>query len=484
MIAAVAERRAVGDWRGACVAADVDVPVNPDSVRRRHGADVADRVSAVLRELAPDLLRWHLPRRGHGAGELLADLVVPLAQFAGAGGRSLTLAATTPRLALDAGQRIVVALLETGKRSRHTVDGDPVIREVLAAVRVKQAQRHSLVSYPMFWSAERSAGLAAAMRDGTAHAAEITRLQDAGAFDEAWRLAGFSLSYDAGLPSRCRWLAALPVRLTGLAERVRAVLPGVESAALRSGPGAVVLSGLTSVSGLVVARAVPSHEAYGLPAVPTAAWSRSLDVDLLRCGLLDVHELHPLVASALVADPLPPPPEPDEWLYREVPFVAGSCGDADIPTLWIQCGASTHRVAYADGTWRAVDHGDPEHVAREQLFHRLGGPTNPCLQATAYLSSGRHVIELAEALLQHGRVTDVRGLLHVHAGTNVALEDLRLPAGGTVSDALAVFRENALQLRMLLAGYSPPRDITSYRTLSTTTNRRPSRKGGPARTHR
>src|SRR4051812_3796026 len=71
MIAAAARRRAVGDWRGACAAADVDVYLNLDLVRRRLGSGAADQLSAALLELAPDLLRWHLPRQGHGAGELL-----------------------------------------------------------------------------------------------------------------------------------------------------------------------------------------------------------------------------------------------------------------------------------------------------------------------------------------------------------------------------------------------------------------------------
>ncbi|GAA1981811.1 hypothetical protein [Catenulispora subtropica] len=479
MIAAAAERRAVGDWRGACAAADVEVYLNPDAVRRRHGAEVAARLLTALRGLAPDLLRWHLPRRGHGAGELLAELLVPLAELADDGDRALALVAMTPRLALDAGQRIVLAVMETGGRRRPTADCDPVIRALLDRVRVKQAERHSLVRHPMFWSASQPPG-SAGRQDVTAEALAITRLQDVGDFAEAWRLGGFTLSCDAGVPSRLRWLAALPVLLTGLADRVRAALPGVDAAALRSGPGAIVLSGLNAASGPIDARAVANHDAYGLPTIPTAAWARSTDADLVRCGLLGVHELHPLVASALVTGPMPPAPEADEWLYREVPFIAGPCV-ADVPTLWIRCGASTHRVAHVDGTWRPIDHGG--HPDRELFLHRLGGPTNPCLQATMYLGSGRHVIDLAESLLVHGRAAEVRTLLHTHVGAQAALDDLDLPAGGTVSEALAALHENTLQLRMLLAGATRPRDTVSYRTLYRTVHR-PTRKGVPARTHR
>jgi hypothetical protein len=496
MIAAVARRRAVGDWRGACAAAGVDVYLNPDSVRRRHGAETADRLLSALRELAPDLLRWHLPRHGHGAGELLSGLLVPLAEYANADSSdtnsdsgTLRLVAMTPQVALDAGQRIVLTLMETRARRRPSADCDPVIRALLDQVHAKQAERHSLVRHPMFWSAERSPELAA-LRDVSTDALRLVALQDAGDFVAAWRLAGFSLRCDDPPASRQRWLAALPVRLTGLADRVRTALPGVDTAALRSGSGAVVLSGLnapstsSAPSAAITAHAMSNHEAYGVPTIPTAAWSRSLDVDLSRRGLLGDHELHPLVASALVAEPPPPALEAEEWLYREVPFIAGPCFAADIPTLWIQCGASTHRVAHLDGTWRPIDHGRPgDHLDRESLLHRLGGPTNPCLQATTYLSSGRHVIELAESLLRHGRVTEVRSLLRTHAGVQVALDDLDLPAGGTVSEALAALHENTLQLRMLLAGATRPRAAVSYR-MPPRTSRRPSRKGVPARTHR
>ncbi|MGH3415838.1 MAG: hypothetical protein ACRDSS_05185, partial [Actinocrinis sp.] len=60
MIEAATRRRSAGDWRGACAAADVEIQFNPDAIRRVHGSRVAGRLLVDLRNLAPDLLRWHL----------------------------------------------------------------------------------------------------------------------------------------------------------------------------------------------------------------------------------------------------------------------------------------------------------------------------------------------------------------------------------------------------------------------------------------
>ncbi|WP_433794723.1 hypothetical protein [Actinoplanes sp. CA-252034] len=65
MIRRATERRLAGDWRGACAAADVAVDFNLSL-----GTATTDRIEEDLRHLAPELLRWHLPRRpstGHTA---------------------------------------------------------------------------------------------------------------------------------------------------------------------------------------------------------------------------------------------------------------------------------------------------------------------------------------------------------------------------------------------------------------------------------
>ncbi|MFE3373484.1 hypothetical protein [Streptomyces sp. NPDC059173] len=53
MIATATARREAGDWAGACAAAGVDVDLRRRSVARGHGRDLAARIRADLRHLAP-----------------------------------------------------------------------------------------------------------------------------------------------------------------------------------------------------------------------------------------------------------------------------------------------------------------------------------------------------------------------------------------------------------------------------------------------
>ena len=497
MIEAAARRRSVGDWRGACAAADVDLFFDPDSVRRRHGGAAAESLLADLRALAPDLLRWHLPRCGHGAGQLLEGLLIPLAEYVDAG-TTLTLAAATPRFALVAGQRIALTVLE-GR-----ADTDPAIRALLQAVHRRSAERYDLRRHRMFWDATHAPRLRELCPGDAASAVdaeEIARMQDEGRAVDAWSAAGFEVAI--GMPGTTataeeqqrltRWLATVPVNLPRLAERVRDALPGAGQALIRCGSGAIVLSlsGFENDDGrphaaIVAPRVVRKLRAC-IPAVPDAAWVRPVDVDLLRLGLLEARELHPLVASAL-AEGVDEPAASGEWRYSTELGLAAQYADmthgglgpgpGEQPVVLVRCGADLHRVARFDGRWQAVDHDD--HAAREMFLSRLGGPTNPCRTATRHLGSGRHVIELVARLLEHGRATEARRLLCEHADTVTAPEEYALPDGSTVGQALDVLRENTLRLRMTRAGAPPVRDRRSTRILPPLSRTRRSRKGEPA----
>lgn len=513
MIEAAARRRAAGDWRGACAAADVEVSFHPDAVRRRHGRAAADALLADLRTLAPDLLRWHLPRCGHGAGRLLDGLLIPLADYAGAG-TVLTLAAATPGFALAAGERIVLTLLESEavRGGRAEANAGPALRELLNSVHRRSAERYSLRRQRMFWDAACAPRLRALCSAdgadgalGAGGADEILRLQDAGRAVDAWTAAGFAVTVGtspaagtvtADERSRLtRWLATVPVNLPRLTERVRDALPGTRRALIRCGGGAIILSGLDD-DARPRAEVVPPRAVRALtaspPPVPDAAWARPLDADLLRLGLLEAHELHPLVGSALRETP-DEPAASDEWRYSsvlgiEAQYAAATgtgtgtgtgAGAGDRSVVLVRCGADLHRVARSEGRWLAVDHED--HAVRELLLARLGGPTNPCRAAAEHLGSGRHVIELVERLLDHGRVEEATRLLREHADALVAPERFALPDGRTVGQVLDALRENTLRLRMTLAGAPPVRDSVSYRTDPFRTRVRRSRKGDPAR---
>src|SRR4051794_13467816 len=80
MIETATARRCAGDWAGACAAAGIDVDFNLRFVARAHGRDLASRLRGDLRHLAPDLLRWHLPRIAPD-GLLRPGLTIALARY-------------------------------------------------------------------------------------------------------------------------------------------------------------------------------------------------------------------------------------------------------------------------------------------------------------------------------------------------------------------------------------------------------------------
>lgn len=120
MIDTATARRRAGDWAGACAAAGVDADLNPRSVARSYGQDVAARIRADLRHLAPDLLRWHMPRIAPD-GLLRPGLTIGLVRYDTEGRdgvRPLYLVARTPPAWADGGQRISLALWDRPRGAR------------------------------------------------------------------------------------------------------------------------------------------------------------------------------------------------------------------------------------------------------------------------------------------------------------------------------------------------------------------------------
>lgn len=118
MIESATARRLAGDWAGACAAAHVDVDLDLRALARTHGRRLAGQLRADLRQLVPDLLRWHFPRIGPH-GRLRPGLTVSLARYQG---DAIHLVARTPPAWADAGQRISIALWGAGLRHQHHPD--------------------------------------------------------------------------------------------------------------------------------------------------------------------------------------------------------------------------------------------------------------------------------------------------------------------------------------------------------------------------
>lgn len=277
MIDAATARRSVGDWRGACRAAGFDVRLDLDDVQHRYGRDVAHELLDDLRHLAPDLLRWHLPRNVHESGRLRPGSLIPLARYSAVpGGSSLMLSAFTAPAALAAGERVLLVALPTtpaGRSTTRTAFGHNCGIGLTGSLRFRQAHRYRLDQHSFTWDARQSPLL----RDlcaGSGSAA-ITRLQDRGALEEAWAAAGitFRTGIEGALrPDRAaargrRRAASAPVNLPSLLSEARRVCPGADQVALPLGAErAIVLTGAigTSVSARCVdtAAAAPSATAW------------------------------------------------------------------------------------------------------------------------------------------------------------------------------------------------------------------------------
>ncbi|MFE6363972.1 hypothetical protein ACFVP3_28765 [Streptomyces sp. NPDC057806] len=166
MIETATARRTAGDWAGACAAARVDVDLDLRAVRDRHGTEFVTRLRADLRRLAPDLLRWHMPRIAP-YGRLRPGLTLSLARYPDAGGGPVQLVVRTPPAWADAGQRMSLALWEESGSSDPGHHPHP-----------HPDRRFRLDLHRHLWDADRSG--------------ELTRRGAAGAGAGASRLPGFA----------------------------------------------------------------------------------------------------------------------------------------------------------------------------------------------------------------------------------------------------------------------------------------------------
>lgn len=242
MIDTATARRAVGDWAGACAAARVDVDFRLRAVRDRHGIAFTTRLRSDLRRLAPDLLRWHMPRIAPD-GRLRPGVTIALAHYSTA-----TLVIRTPPAWADAGQRMSLALWDGSTDVRHP--------------HPHPDRRFRLDLHRHLWDAERS-----------------TELPKRCGAEEAWAAEAELL-----LRAEGRRRGAFTVRLDGRRRAVLELVAPDDSHAPTSRP---------------LAETLPPHEIAALPVLPEAAARVLPDLELLRAGLITGDRLHPLVAEAL-----------------------------------------------------------------------------------------------------------------------------------------------------------------------------------------
>ncbi|MFJ1754764.1 hypothetical protein [Kitasatospora sp. NPDC088134] len=350
MIESATARRESGDWGGACAAAGFDPRFDLRAVSRMYGAESAARLRADLRHLAPDLLRWHLPRTAPD-GLLRTGLTLTLARYPRDGpgpdarAAPLHLVARTAPACASAGQRVELALWDGTHGTPHP---DPRFRLDL--------HRH-------LWDARRAPELATRAPEPPPPTGELTDGQ----------LAYTIWTFEAGLL------------------RSADGLPTDTPVAVRIGTRRHLLLSPSGETG-------PVRAARGHPVLPDAATWTPPDVLLLRAGLIDPARLHPLVAAALAPDHAP---------GRTAEGNAPATRPGDGP-LWVECRGELHQLAVVDGVLVPLDHA-PEQLRREELLVELGGTPLPCLRAVDRAHRAPESLDAIRQRLLHG---DRAGALH------------------------------------------------------------------------
>ncbi|GIG86300.1 hypothetical protein [Plantactinospora endophytica] len=441
MIESATARRTVGDWAGACAAARVDVDLRLRAVAREYGRELAVRIRADLSRLAPDLLRWHMPRILPD-GLLRPGLTVSLARYPEAGGAAPHLVARTPPAWADAGQRISLALWDPARPDdRPGPHPHP-----------RPDRRYRLDLHRHLWDASRAGEFrvrsgadrpaaedpAPAVPDGLREldcavhtwAAELRLLRQADGHGDA--------SVVVRLGSRHRLLLDL--------------VPDAEAGAPDADAGAGV--------GLRISRASGRAGAAGLPVLPDAAIWVPPDVALLHAGLIGADRLHPLVAAALVPD------HP----------VAGSrpAGDDEADIRFVECRGARHRIGLVDGILAALDH-DPAEIRREELLAALSGTPLPCLQMIDQAHRSPESLVDVRARLDHGDTAGALATVEKLLGPDALLR------AGALRDELETAALRRVSHGLYRAGLADNRPVPAAKP---DRRRRPDLRGRSARPSR
>ncbi|MCW2873562.1 hypothetical protein [Actinacidiphila oryziradicis] len=434
MIETATVRRCAGDWAGACAAAGIDVDLNLRSVARTHGQHLAAQVRDDLRHLAPDLLRWHMPRIAPN-GLLRPGLTIALARYDAEGHDGecpVHLVARTPPAWADAGQRISLALWD-GSHSEASACRHP---------HPHPNRRFRLDLHRHLWDARRTDELR--IRSGAdrlpADGRPVMNPDPLAMVPQGRRCAIDRWAAEAGilLQAEGRPTGTVNVRFGG---RHRLVLDLVAD---RDGLGPPALR---------FAAASADGGACALPVLPDAATWVLPDLELIRTGLIEVDRLHPLVASALVPDHSPAG-------SSRIPDRAGQ------PRL-VECRGAQHRIGLVNGVLAPLDH-DPAEIRREELLAALTGTPLPCLQAIDEAHRHPDCLAGVRERLDHG---DTAGALAVVEGLLGPDALLRTGALRDELEAAALRRITYGLFRAGLVGPGPgrirpdrrrPRDRRSY----------------------
>ncbi|MGW3421206.1 hypothetical protein [Streptomyces phaeochromogenes] len=409
MIETATVRRLAGDWAGSCAAAGVDVDLDLRSLARTRGRDVAAQVRADLRHLAPDLLRWHMPRIApHGL--LRPGLTIALTRYDaverdGPGtvhdgpGTVYLVVRTVPAWA-DAGQRISLALW----------DGSHADAGTRRHPHPRPNRRFRLDLHRHLWDARRSEELR--VRSGAdRRAGEGLPLVKAG---EDLPLVDPDVLDPVPWDPRCavdRWAAEAGILL-------RAEGRSTGTVAVRMGSGQRLLLDLAADgegagSPVFTVTVAPTKGATAaLPVLPDAATWTLPDLELIRSGSIEVDQLHPLVASALA---------PDHSRTGHSPTSEHGSARSGQPHL-VECRGEQHRIGLVDGVLSPLDH-DPGEIRREELLAELTGTPLPCLQTIDTAHRHPDCLTGVRERLHHGDIAGALAVVEGLLGPDALLRD-------------------------------------------------------------
>ncbi|MEU6287753.1 hypothetical protein [Streptomyces sp. NPDC046988] len=426
MIETATVRRRAGDWAGACAAAAFDVDLDLRSLARVHGRELAARVRADLRRLAPDLLRWHMPRIAPD-GLLRPGLTCTLARYDGAGrdgAGAVHLVVRTPPAWAAGGQRISLALW----------DGHAPGTGAARHPHPRPRRRFRLDLHRHLWDVRRAGELR--VRSGAdlpAGAGPPDPQRPPGVMEPPMRPCAadrWAAEADLLLRAEGRTPGGTGTAARGVVVRIGAgrwlvLEPAPEAVADGDGAPALRIGAAPARGGGLSA----------LPVLPDAATWVPPDLELVRAGAIGAGRLHPLVASALFPDhgPALPPPPP-----------APSAG-----SRIVDCRGARHRLGLVDGVLAALDH-DPAEIRREELLAALTGTPLPCLQVIDEAHRRPECLPDIRERLDHGDT----------AGALAAVENLLGPGArlreGALRDELEAAAERRIAHGMFRAGLDEP----------------------------
>lgn len=441
MIETATARRLAGDWAGACAAAGFDPDLDMRAVAHAYGRGLASRLRAELRHLAPDLLRWHLPRVAPD-GLLRPGLTIPLARYGtgdgdGPGSGSVWLVVRTPPAWASAGQRVSLALWDAARPAtgpcRHP--------------HARPSRRFRLDLHRHLWDARRAGELR--VRCGA------DRPPDAGHHPGAPELppALRDLAPDGVQAGRWAAEAAILLGAEGRSAGAFAVRFGSRRRLLLElgaeggdGPPVLRMTPARPDRRGTAPRAPLGPAAPEPPVLPDAAVWTLPDLALLRTGSIDADRLHPLVADALA---------PDRTRRGGGPRGDGDGdSDGDGPDSagrprYVECRGARHRIALVDGVLAALDH-DPAELRREELLVALTGSPLPCLQAIDQAHRRPDCLPDVRARIDHGDVAGALAVVEGLLGPDAVLRN------GALRDALEAAARGRVAHGLFRAGLSAP----------------------------